>query len=147
MLLRALAKLMVYYGTKGRYEEAIAYGQRILSLDPLREEVHRELMRYHQLAGRRAGALRQFELCRRVLREELDIEPMPETIALYRRIRDSRWDTEEGQGLTQRKSPLISQMGHALAQLRIALEGFDDAKRQLSLAITAIEKLLTSYPR
>lgn len=147
MLLRTLANLMVYHGTKGQYEEGIAYGQRILSLDPLREEVHRELMRYHQLAGRRAEALQRFEVCRSVLREELDIEPMPETVALYRRIRDYRWDSQEGQGLTQRKGPLACQMDHALRQLRMALERFDDARRQLSLAVTAVEKLWKSPPR
>lgn len=146
MLLRALADLMVHHGTKGQYEEGIAYGQRILSLDPLREEVQRELMRYYQGAGRRAEAIQQFEVCRCVLREELDIEPMPETVALYRRIRDYKWDTEESQGLTPQKGPLRSHMDHALTQLRMALERFDDARRQLSLAVTAVEKLSKSPP-
>jgi len=139
MLLRTLARLMVHHGAGGQYEEAMAYGKRILSLDPLREEVHRELMRYCQLAGRRACALRQFEVCRRVLREELGIEPMPETLALYRRIREHGSDQEEPP--TEREHPLTSQTKRALAQLRRALERFDEAKRQLTQAVVAVEEL------
>lgn len=142
MFLRALAKLMVYHGTKDRFEKGISYGQRILSLDPLREEVHRELMRYHLLAGRRASALQQFHVCRRVLREELDIEPMPETQALYRTMKERR-RTEE-KPLTEHHDVPASQTSRALAQLRMALERFDEAKRQLCQAITALEKSSTN---
>ena len=142
MLLRTLAKLMIHHGTRGRYEEGIAYGQRIVSLDPLREGVHRGLMRYQQLAGRRAEALRQFEVCRSVLREELDIDPMPETVTLYQRIRDHRGEAEEGKGLTGYGDALASQGEDTLTRLRMALEGFDDSTGQLSLAVAAVEKLL-----
>jgi len=146
MLLKTLANLMVYHGTKGQYENGIAYGQRILSLDPLREEVHRSVMRYYQLAGRRAEALRQFKVCRRVLREELDIEPMAETTALYRRIRDRQWDAETEMGLMLHTNTLSSQTDSALARLNLALERFDEARGQLSLAVTALEKLLKHFP-
>lgn len=139
MFLRALARLMVHHGAKSQYEEGIAYGQQILSLDPLREEVHRRLMRYCQLAGRRACALRQYEVCRRVLREELGIEPMPETVALYRAIRDQSGD--EGALVTEYRGALATQTKHALAQLHGALERFDEAKRQLRRAVIALEEL------
>jgi len=141
MFLRALANLMVYHGAKGHYDEGIAYGQRILSLDPLREEVHRQIMRYHQLAGRRAEALQQFAVCRSVLQKELGIEPMPETEGLYRKIRDGRGDTQETRGPTGHYSRPITQMAHALAQLRLALDRFDEARRQLAVAVAAVEKL------
>lgn len=68
------------------YAGAIRYAQSILDIDPLREDVHRQLMRYFVLNGQRALALRQFELCREGLRRELAIQPMPETVALYQRI-------------------------------------------------------------
>jgi DNA-binding SARP family transcriptional activator len=139
MLLRALARLMVHHGARAEYEEGIAYGQRILSLDPLREEVHRALMRYCQLAGRRACALRQFEVCSQALREELGIGPMPETVALYRRIRENR--PEADGSLIEREHPLTSPTKRALAQLRRALERFDEAKRQLTQAVAALEEL------
>lgn len=145
MFLQALSRLMVHHGAKTHYEEGIAYGQRILSVDPLREEVHREVMRYCQLAGRRACALRQFEVCRRVLREELGTDPMPETVALYRRIRERRWD--DGQLLTEHEDALTSQTKRALAQLHRALERFDEAKRQLHRAMVTMEELTMNLNR
>jgi DNA-binding SARP family transcriptional activator len=138
MFLRILGRLMVHHGAKAQYDEGITYGQRILSLDPLREEVHREVMRYCRLAGRRACALRQFELCRRVLREEIGTDPMPETMALYRRIRDRRWD--QGEPSLERGGAVTSQTKRALAQLHAALERFDEAKRQLQRAMATMEE-------
>ncbi len=43
----------------------------------------------HMLAasGRREAAIAQYFACRQVLREELDVEPQPETTALFERLR------------------------------------------------------------
>lgn len=141
IFLKVLANLMVFHGAKGQYDEAIAYGQRILAIDPLREETHRQIMRYYQLAGRRAEALQQFAACRSILRKELDIEPMPETVVLYRRIRDGKWNAQETTDSASRDDRALTRMDHALAQLRLALDRFDEARRQLSAAVAAMESL------
>lgn len=57
-----------------------------LEVDRGREEVHRELMRLLWKSGRRDDALRQYESCRRSLREELGVGPARETEALYAAI-------------------------------------------------------------
>jgi DNA-binding SARP family transcriptional activator len=88
MYLNALARLMQLSTLAQDYAGAIAYAQDILDRDPLREDVHRELMRLFLLNGQRAMALRQFEQCRAALRKELAIQPMRETLAVYQRIAD-----------------------------------------------------------
>ena len=65
-----------------RWMTALRCGQQILTLDPLREDVHRELIRLHLRRGHRALALHQYEQCRAVLDDELGVEPMEETRAL-----------------------------------------------------------------
>ena len=60
----------------------------------LREDVHRELMQLFVLNGQRAHALRQFEHCRELLRRELAIHPMRETMALYQKIANSAIGSE-----------------------------------------------------
>lgn len=40
----------------------------------------------HERAHRRAGAIRQFELLRNALRDELGVSPEPETVALYEQV-------------------------------------------------------------
>ena len=49
-------------------------------------------MRLLALSGRRSEALAQYETCRRVLAEELDVTPAVETTRLYERIRDGELD-------------------------------------------------------
>jgi two-component SAPR family response regulator len=87
--LNALGRLMQVYTIRREYGEAIGYAQKILECDALREDLHRELMQLFVLSGQRAQALRQFELCREMLRRELAIQPMRETLALYRQIADN----------------------------------------------------------
>jgi DNA-binding SARP family transcriptional activator len=70
----------------GDQEEAIRCYRRILELDPCLEDVHRDLMDVLCRSGKRTQALRQFEACRRALREEFDAVPVLETETLYRRI-------------------------------------------------------------
>ena len=70
----------------GDHEAAIRPYRRLLELDPCLEDVHRDLMEALCRCGRRTEALRQFEACRRALREEFDVAPVIETETLYRSI-------------------------------------------------------------
>lgn len=66
--------------------EAIDVCRRALAADPLRERTHRQLMELLWKHGDRDAALRQYESCRRMLRDELDVAPDQETQARYRAI-------------------------------------------------------------
>ncbi len=87
--LNALWRLMQLATIRRDYAEGIRHAQAILDSDPLREDVHRELMQLFVLGGQRAQALRQFEHCRELLRRELAIQPMRETMTLYQKIANS----------------------------------------------------------
>lgn len=82
----ASGRLMHLLIERGEYGEAIGVGRRILECDPLREEVHRAIMRCHYRLGQRAQGIRQFQSCANLLQQEMDILPMPETISLYQQI-------------------------------------------------------------
>lgn len=87
--LNALWRLMQLASLRRDFAAAIAFAQSILDCDSLREDVHRELMKLFVQSGQRAQALCQFERCRDLLRQELAILPMRETVALYQQIADS----------------------------------------------------------
>lgn len=89
LYLSALEKLMVFHQGHRECRAAIHYGKQILAEDPLMEGVHRELMRCYWELGNRAKALRQYSHCLQVLRRELDVGPMPETVDLHREIKAS----------------------------------------------------------
>jgi DNA-binding SARP family transcriptional activator len=58
--------------TEGRYVEAIEVGKRLVTLDPLCEEIHRKLMRLYDETGDRTSALKQYQSCAAALERELD---------------------------------------------------------------------------
>jgi predicted ATPase len=84
--LDVLRMLTAFYEAEGTYDRARHYAQRQLSLEPWREEAHRQLMRALALGGQRGAALAQYETCCRLLAEELGAEPHADTTALYQRI-------------------------------------------------------------
>jgi TolB-like protein len=86
-LFQRLMENLEHHGIHG---EAISAGLRLLALDPLQEHVHRALMRLYMAQGRSDAALAQFEKCREVLRQGLDVEPQHETVTLAREVRSRR---------------------------------------------------------
>jgi tetratricopeptide (TPR) repeat protein len=85
LYLRALSRLFELHRQRGEIDDAINAAQRLLAIDPLREEIHRDLVELHLHAGRPQVALAQYDACATVLRRELAVEPMPETRALLKR--------------------------------------------------------------
>ncbi len=84
--LDALKKLIARCRRRLQLPAAIGYAKRLLEIDPLREDVARQLIALHYEAGDRARALDEFERFERRIREELDVAPMPETLALRETI-------------------------------------------------------------
>ncbi|MCG8369601.1 MAG: bacterial transcriptional activator domain-containing protein [Proteobacteria bacterium] len=86
-LLSTIEGLMQYFAARNDWPSAILNAQHLLSHDPLREHVYRDLMNYYYRIGDRPAALKQYETCALLLRTELGIEPMRETRALRNAIR------------------------------------------------------------
>jgi DNA-binding SARP family transcriptional activator len=86
MFLAALERLVASHKGRGEYERALAYARRLAGEDPWREEAHCEVMRLCHLLGRDAEALKQFDTCCRILKDELAALPEPETVALAQEI-------------------------------------------------------------
>jgi DNA-binding SARP family transcriptional activator len=83
---RVLDRLLAVRMATGATASAVDVTLRLLGIDPLREDVHRVLMRLHLHEGRRAAAIRQYRACVAILRNELDVSPEDETTQLYRAI-------------------------------------------------------------
>lgn len=83
---KCLIWLMHYHRIRCAYESSIWYGRKVVEMDPLREEIHRELMELYELNGERSQALRQYDNCRETLARELATEPLPEIQLLYRQL-------------------------------------------------------------
>jgi DNA-binding SARP family transcriptional activator len=86
LLLEALGRLVKVYKGWGEHERALVFARRLAAEDPWREGAHREVMRLCHLLGQDAAAIRQFEVCRQALAEDLGVEPSSETASLAAEI-------------------------------------------------------------
>lgn len=87
LAVQALHTLVVNHSAREEHAAGIDYAQRLLTLEPWREETHRHMMLLLARSRQRSAALAQYETCRRVLASELGVEPMAETTALYQRLK------------------------------------------------------------
>ncbi|MFN8441617.1 MAG: BTAD domain-containing putative transcriptional regulator [Caldilineaceae bacterium] len=85
-----------WHDQQGDLPQAISHTRRLLTLEPWREEAHRQLMMRLARSGQRAAALAQSETCRRILDEELAVAPDAETVALVEAIRAGEFDKGRG---------------------------------------------------
>ena len=83
---RLLSKLSNVYEAQGDQQQSIEPLRKLIAVDAANEQAHRDLMRLYALTGSRHQALRQYQQCVEVLRRELDAEPEPATLELYRQI-------------------------------------------------------------
>jgi DNA-binding SARP family transcriptional activator len=73
--LHALESLARGLSASGRHADAIQAALAAIHLEPLRESAHHTLIEIHLAEGNWSEACRQFQRCRRLLREELGVEP------------------------------------------------------------------------
>lgn len=85
--LRALERLSDAHAAAGELTECIAVAERLLVRDPLRESAYARIVRAYIRLNDRPGAVRCYERCAALLREELGIAPGPELQALAARLR------------------------------------------------------------
>jgi DNA-binding SARP family transcriptional activator len=85
--LTTLARLGDAHFELSNYQQALRSAVRLLEVDPCREDAHRLAMRAYVRMGVRAQALRQYTLCRTILKTEFDAVPELATEQLFTLIR------------------------------------------------------------
>ncbi len=82
-----LSALALESRSRRDFKAALTYVQRVLQADPWREDAIRQAMILRFEIGDRAGALAEYLDFARRLQREMDLEPMPETVAVYELVR------------------------------------------------------------
>ena len=143
LYLDSLATLLAHYSQADAHDDALRCGQQILALDPLREDIHRELIRLHLQRSHRALALRQYEQCRALLEQELGVEPMEETRALCAALLPASPARPHGMLLRTAAAPAVGRASadrsSIAVSLRAAAASLDEARKALLEALRAAE--------
>ena len=69
--------------------ESIRFAQQALLIDSAWEDAYRILMEAYFIKGNRPMAIKTYQQCEKILEEEFGIEPLPETKALLKRIKNT----------------------------------------------------------
>jgi DNA-binding SARP family transcriptional activator len=151
MYLAMLEKWMAHCEVHGEFEAGLECGTHALRYDVAHERIHRRMMRLYYKSGDRSAALRQYERCVVLLREELDVDPSERTVALYQHMRSNRL---AGLGhtlaavndyeLATAGTPLA--LDQALTHLKQLTGRVSEVEHQLLEAIQTIETALRSQP-
>ncbi len=76
--------------TVGNERDALGMLNQLIALDAWNENAHQQKMCILAHLGKRKDALAQYQALKKILRDDLDIEPSLETTALFEKIRDAR---------------------------------------------------------
>lgn len=126
----------------GRWDQCVHFASRLSILEPLREDVHRLLMRAHLANGNRAKAIQQYRVCQGELGAELGVEPMEETQALYRSLateRKTSQDASAGLRLRTNLESSIDRVGAARHQVSAAQRELEAVADLLRRAVKLVE--------
>ena len=107
--LRAHAQLAEAQSRSGAIDKAIATAQQSLRVDPLQEAMHRTLMRLYIDSGDLVNALQQYDVCAKILKRELQVEPDAETRKLFQQVAQlrSKRSGSDDEPKSDRKTVLI----------------------------------------
>jgi len=137
--------------SSGASDRAAAAARRLLSLDPLREEACRTLMRLHADNGETAQALKLYESLRARLHGELGVTPEPETLQLYKDIRNrpdgATRGAETGAGVGEATMPTGPPLPDKPSIAVLAFENLSDDPEQAYFADGIVEEIITALSR
>jgi DNA-binding SARP family transcriptional activator len=139
--LNMLIRLVDHHVSRGNYVRGLDYGQRILTLDPTREKIHRQIMLIHWLTGDREAALQQYRVCCKVLQTELGLKPMQETQHLYESIRRSL-SIPNGQEVKANQQPTHEATSPTLKEMIYKLHFLEMIIEQTNTELHVLEKMI-----
>ena len=102
--LSALEQLAHQARDAGETQEAVHYVQQLLQHDPLREAMHRMLMRLYVKMKQREAAMQQYHDLTHLLRDELGESPQPATRQLYDDLLQLETNPEDTDPLISRRN-------------------------------------------
>lgn len=146
MALSGLKNLAALRAGAGDLDGAVEVALRALSFDPLQEDVHATIIRFHRDQGRLGLARDQYEACRDILRRELDVAPSEEMEALRKSLGASSMVVA-----TPQKTALLTSLANPVAPLAIAPSPPDHRRLSgsrlvfLATGIVAVAALLLLY--
>lgn len=137
LFIRGLSYLMQAFSSRREYHQSITCGRRVLTEDPLRESVHRDLMALYVQVGQRAEAIKLYEQLRTTLDKELAVAPSKETTRAYSKLVRLDGETRHAPPV-----PPAGQITAAMDSLRDSLHTLELEQHQMTRTLDVLKTLL-----
>ena len=141
LYIQGLSYLMQIYMRRNDHQQVIACGRRALIEDPLRESVHRDLMRSYVEVGQRAEAIKLYEELSRTLDSELEVAPSTETTDVYLWILRLEHRTASTAAKPDRGREIVETMN----QMQSSLDALDQERCRLIQMLNNLKTLLEPH--
>ncbi len=112
--LSTLTQLVSALRKSGELSRAIEVARKVLEADPWREDIVRRIVALRYELGDAAGAISEYRAFESRLREEMGVEPMPESVALAERVMRGNITAEEDGEARTRAAPRAPDRGRPL---------------------------------
>jgi DNA-binding SARP family transcriptional activator len=141
--LSGLAHLSAYYREQGDHDRSLQFANLLLQHDPLREDIHQEMMRIYLDHGEWASAARQYVRCRGALQEMLGVAPMDETEALY--VQTLRGNGRYSGDRASPEEP--DRVQGVLEELQAAIQALESTRDRLHRAVSDLGQRVRAQDR
>lgn len=145
----ALDKIVACCDARGCVDRGLFHAEMILRCDPTEEQAHYHIMHMHWLAGHRTRAMRQYQLCEKMLLQELDVQPSERTKKLYDQIRADQIESSPENALTFQSNALqldtegLTGLMTSFQHLQTQLANIEEQlKRDIHVVAAALKKRL-----
>jgi predicted ATPase/DNA-binding SARP family transcriptional activator len=116
---------------------AIEAYNRLISVDRLNEDAHTGLMRLYALCGKKAQAMRQYQMLREALYAELNVEPAGLITTLYHDIQAGRFPPEAASAVSDADHPQPGKLNRALP---VPLTSFIGREAEIAAVCQKLQK-------
>ncbi|MCK5198157.1 MAG: hypothetical protein KAR21_07390 [Spirochaetales bacterium] len=128
---KVLERLVQSFTLTSNLMRAADFAEKWTSHEPENEHAHRRLIELYAWTGKKREAMHQYDLCKSILKRDLDVEPEESTSRLYNSIKENRLQMPAQTGEGKTEIPAASFVGSSVFYSTILSVGLTNSAEKL----------------